>query len=357
MSRKWILAAALIAVAPAFVASATEEPRAIVDVFVLDREGSPIVGLERTDFEIAVGNQSRRVADARMVLAEQEPRRFVFVINRRGATGSQLRRMKKGLERFVSARFGARDQALFVDFAEVPRITRGWRVGHMEAAREISNIIPIGFRSALGLTEDVADAAFMLQALAGRLSGITGRKVVVLFSTSLSTFGGSAGETRGLGRSPSSGPGSISSLPSAQADADEALRDLAHAFNAARASIYAVHLEGALRQENGILEASREETGAISSSSLSSRRRYAFARPTDDFLSSLAVDTGGAYTARTTDFARVLGGIEASHRLWYELKFEPFGANIPGRYQNHAVRVRNRPGLTVIVRSGHVVPE
>ena len=134
------------------------------------------------------------------------------------------------------------------------------------------------------------------------------------------------------------------------------MADLARAFNTARASIHAVHLEGALRQENGILEASREETGAISSSSPSSRRRSAFARPTDDFLSSLASGTGGNYTAQATDFARILADIEQSNRLWYELILDLPGAGSPGPYQPHEVRVRNRPSLEVVVLPGHVVP-
>ena len=45
-----------------------------------------------------------------------------------------------------------------------------------------------------------------------------------------------------------------------------------------------------------------------------------------------------------------------SNRLWYELRFEPFSTGSPGGYQSHEIRVRNHPGLTVLVRPGHVVP-
>jgi VWFA-related protein len=362
------LAAVLLTAAAAPAVTPGEDTGVMVDALVLDRAGNPVPGLNRGDFEITIGDQVRPVSGARMLSADTTPRRFVFIVNRRGALPAQLHRMKEGLKEFVSARFGERDEALFVDFAEVPRITRGWRTGPAEALPEIRNITPMGFRSSLGPAEDTADAAFMLQALAGRLADLPGRKVVVLFSASLSTFAGTPG-----GDLEPVAPWGWADPPSSKAGADDALAALAHGFNAANGSLYTVHLEGARRQDEGILEASRAEfvgtaydlNGSVvglrrardSSASLSGRRKQAFARPTDDFLSSLASETGGAYTAQATDFARILEGIEASNRLWYELSFEPFGTNIPGRYQPHEVRVRNRPGLTVVVRPGHVIPE
>ena len=208
----------------------------------------------------------------------------------------------------------------------------------------------------------------MLQALAERLRELPGRKVVVLFSGSLSTFVGTPG-----GDLEPVAPWGWADLPSARAGSEDALGLLGRAFNAAHASIYAVHLEGARRQEEGILVASRDEySGPImnygsqrgmwqhrqrnSSASPSGRRLNAFDRPTDDFLSSLASETGGAYTAQATDFARILEDIETSNRLWYEISFTPFGRGVPGQYQPHEIRVRKIPGLRVIVRPGHVVP-
>lgn len=364
-----LLAAVLLAASPALAAPPTEEARVVVDALVLDGDGNPVRGLDRGDFEVIIGERVRPVSDARMVEADIAPRRFVFVVNRRGARPAQLRRMKDGLEDFVSSRFSNHDEALFVDFAEVPRITRGWRTGRAETLPEIRNITAMGFRSPLGPAEDAADTAFMLAALAERLRELPGRKVVVLFSGSLSTFVGTPG-----GDLEPVAPWGWADLPSARAGSEDALGALGHAFNAAKASIYAVHLEGARRQEQDILTASRDEySGPIrtyqdsrgttahrvrnSSASLSGRRMSAFDRPTDDFLSSLASETGGNYVAQSTDFARILEDIEYSNRLWYELSFEPFGSNIPGRYQPHQIRVRNIPGLRVVVRPGHVVPE
>ena len=363
------LAAVLLAASPALAAPpAEDEARIVVDALVLDGDGNPVRGLNRGDFEVIIGERVRPVSDARMVAADIAPRRFVLVVNRRGALPAQLRRMKDGLEDFVSDRFGDHDEALFVDFAEVPRISRGWRTGPAETLFEVSQITAMGFQSPLGPAEDAADAAFMLQALAERLGELPGRKVVVLFSGSLSTFVGTPG-----GDLEPVAPWGWADFPSAQSGSEGALSALGRAFNAANASIYAVHLEGARRQEEGILVSSRDEySGPIrdygdgrgitalrarnSSASLSGRRKDAFDRPTDDFLSSLASETGGNYIAHTTNFARILEDIEYSNRLWYEISFEPFGTNIPGRYQAHEIRVRNIPGLRVVVRPGHVIP-
>ena len=362
------LAAVLLAASPALAAPPTEEARVMVDALVLDPDGNPVRGLNRGDFEVIIGERIRPVSDARMVEADVAPRRFVFVVNRRGALPAQLRRMKDGLEDFVSGRFDGHDEALFVDFAEVPRITRGWRTGRAETLLEVRNITAMGFESPVGPAEDAADTAFMLAALAERLRELPGRKVVVLFSGSLSTFAGTPG-----GHLEPVAPWGWADLPSARAGSEDAPGSLGRAFNAANASIYAVHLEGARRQEEGILVASRDEySGPImnygttrgkwqhrqrnSSASPSGRRMNAFDRPTDDFLSSLASETGGNYTAQATDFARVLEDIEYANRLWYEISFEPFGSNIPGQYQPHEIRVRRIPGLRVVVRPGHVVP-
>ena len=130
------LAAVLLGASPVLAAPPNEEARVMVDALVLDKDGNPVRGLNRGDFEVVIGERVRPVSDARMVAADVAPRRFVFVVNRRGALPAPLRRMKDGLEDFISNRFGDHDEALFVDFAEVPRITRGWRTGtHGDAVR------------------------------------------------------------------------------------------------------------------------------------------------------------------------------------------------------------------------------
>lgn len=360
----WSLVAVVLAASPAL----GQDGLVMVDALVVDRAGNPVPGLNRGDFEIIVEDRIGPAAAVRMATTATHTRRFVFVLNRRGALPAQLQRMKEGLAEFVSTRFRSRDEALVIDFAEVPRVTRGWRQGPDDLLLEIESVPAMGFRSALGPAEDAADAVFMLSALAERLRELPGRKVVVLFSGSLSTFVGTPG-----GDLEPVAPWGWADFPSSKAGSDDAPGVLAHAFTAANASLYTIHLEGARRQEEGILVSSRDEySGPIrdygdgrgitalrvrnSSASLSGRRKDAFDRPTDDFLSSLASDTGGTYTAQASDFAQILRAIEASNRLWYELSFAPLGTNIPGRYQAHEVRVRNRPDLKVVSRPGHVIP-
>ena len=354
------LAAVLLTASAAPAVTSGEDTGVMVDALVLDHEGNPVPGLNRGDFEVIVGDRIRPVSGVQMVAAETAPRRFVFVFNRRGALPAQLKRAQRGLAEFISSRFGDLDGALFVDFAEVPRMTRGWRTGAAEALPEVHSITPMGFRSPGGPAEDAADAAFMLYSLAERLSEVPGRKVVILFSGSLSIF---AGEPGGAPRGTTSVSGwPAVAPPESKPGADTALQSLARRFNASRATVYGLHLEGARRQEDGILVADRQEYNAgtgrtLARNTQAGRRQDAFTRPADDFLSSLAAETGGTYTARATDFARILDGIEASNRLWYELTFSPGESAAPGVFQRHEVRVRNRPGLTVVVRPGHVVPE
>ena len=354
------LAAVLLTASAAPAVTSGEDTGVMVDALVLDHEGNPVPGLNRGDFEIIIGDRIRPVSGVQMVAAETAPRRFVFVFNRRGALPAQLKRAQRGLAEFVSSRFGDLDEALFVDFAEVPRMTRGWRTGAAEALPEVHSITPMGFRSPVGPAEDAADAAFMLYSLAERLSKVPGRKVVILFSGSLSTF---AGEPGGALRGTTSVSGwPAVAPPESKPGADTALQSLARRFNASRATVYGLHLEGARHQEAGILVADRQEYNASTGRTLArntqaGRRQEAFNRPADDFLSSLAAETGGTHTARATDFAGILDGIEASNRLWYELTFSPGESAAPGVFQRHEVRVRNRPDLTVVVRPGHVVPE
>ncbi len=334
-----------------------------LEAVVLDG-GEPVRGLDAEDFEVVVAGRAHPVADARKMEAGDAPRRFVFVTNRRGARGSDLQRARNGLERFLRERFAEGDRALLVDFAEVPRISRGWR-NRAEALADVQSAVAAGFRSPSGAAADAADAAHMLFALAERLAGEPGSKTVVLMSGSLAAFAGEAGGALGQNRVPFDPPNWLPRLPKDRNGNRDAPGALALAFRAAGATLHAIHLEGARRHDGGVLVSSRAESGPIStttgangettsaqrvwnsSASPSGRTRDAFARPTDDFLSSLASDTGGSYVARAADFARALERIEARSRVWYGLAFESPG----GAYE---VRVRGRPELTVAAR---LVPE
>ena len=357
------LAAVLLTASAAPAVTPAEDTGVMVDALVLDRTGNPVAGLNRGDFEVIVGDQdtSRRPAYENGRGRNRATPLRLRLQPEGSAPGATPAGMQHGLAEFVSSRVsgiltrrsswtsprcrgspagGGRDPPrLFRRSTTSPRWVSGVRSGppRMHGRRGLH--APCSGRSG-----------------SPRSAGAENRRDPVLGQASAPSPGTPGGDLEPVA------PWGWADLPSSKAGADDALAALTYGFNAANASVYAVHLEGARRQDEGILEASRAEfvgtaydlNGSVvglrrardSSASLSGRRKQAFARPTDDFLSSLASETGGAYTAQATDFARILEGIEASNRLWYELSFEPFGTNIPGRYQPHEIRVRNRPGLS-----------
>ncbi len=357
-------AATAFALAASVQAAAQEAPPVTLDVLVLDRDGRPAPDLGVGDFEVVDQGSTRAISRVRVLPTPEEPRRFVFVVNRRGALPDQLRRFRSGIESFLEESFGEQDEAMFVDFGDVPRITTGWRRGGAAALAEVDELVPIGFQGVAGGSQDAADAAYMLYALSERLAATPGRKIVVMFSRSLSTFGGRPG----LGRDPWFNE-NAGVRPSGQPGADDAELALAGAFRRARTTVYAVHLEGARTQDDGILVRDRDEMGRMdttntasgvqgatrvrnSSASISGRSRAAFSRPVDDFLSSLASSTGGDYTARATDLAAVLNRIEAANRAWYELSVGAASAAPDPRAPALEVRAPNHPDLRVIARPG-----
>ena len=363
---------ALVAVLLGSVAAGAQDG-VVLDALVLDRAGLAVGALTVDDFDVTFAGDSVPVTRVRIVSREVEPRRFVFVVNRRGAQPEGLQRVKTGLEQFVTEQLGNRDEALFVDFAEVPRITAAWRVGPSEIVKEVQALPPAGFSSPVGDEQDAADATFMLEALAERLEGAPGRKVVVIFSRGLRIHTGEPGSNtpfKTVGGTWRENGG----VPTGTPRGDEALSVLAHGFTAARASVYAFHLDGS-RGPRGddILLASREEfSGAVaqmtgtsrgtlsarrtrgSSASFAGRLDAAQVGPSDDFLSSLAGETGGTYTARATDFAGPLGALERANRTWYELTLAPSWIGVAGAGRLET-RLPAHPDLTVVARPGRTV--
>ncbi len=363
-SSTWFAGAAAALALAAPLLAAAQEPPVTLDVLVLDRDGRPAPDLGVGDFEVMDRGSTRAVSRVRVLPTPEEPRRFVFAVNRRGALPDQLRRFRSGIESFLEESFGEQDEAMFVDFGDVPRITTGWRRGGAAALAEVDELVPIGFQGVAGGSQDAADAAYMLYALSERLAATPGRKIVVVFSRSLSTFSGFPAPQDGVFV-----VRGVANPATGQAGAEDAEKALAGAFQRARATVYTVHLEGARTQDDGILVRDRDEMGMMnttntasgvqgatrvlgSSASVRGRSRDAFSRPVDDFLSSLASSTGGDYTARATDLAAVLNRIEAANRAWYELSVGAASAAPDPRAPALEVRAPNHPDLRVIARPG-----
>ena len=329
MSRRLFLAAALavsvFAVPAQGRASGLQSDRSptTLEVLVLDRDGEPLSGLADSDFVVTSNGATYAVAAVEERAAGEAPRRFVFVFNRRGADAAQLSRAFRGLKAFIEESLLDSDESLFADFGETLRIGRAFGPGRGVALAGLETIPAMGYRSPAGTEDDAAVTARMLELVAERLAAAPGRKIVVMFSRSLSSFSWSGEQ-----------PGTIrkADLPRIRSDPrgqlDAGLAPITQRLGAAQATVHVLHLAGVQELEDRILTADRGElivndtrvSGNIfSSSTREGRQRAVSPRGADDILSSFAADSGGLYFARATGFRRPLDRIAARNRRWYRL--------------------------------------
>ncbi len=317
MIRTALMAAALTGAVFPTQAFAGDEARVTLDALVLDQEGNPVSGLTAADFAVSGRGRAYRVETATRRTAGEAPRRFVFVFNRRGADAAQLSRALRGLRSFIEDRTSDADRSLFADLGETLRIGREFGPGQAAALAGLETVPAMGYRSPAGAEDDAVVAARMLEMVADRLATVSGRKVVVLYSGSLSSF------ARGSGQ-----PGVFRTrdvpaiLPAARGEPDAGLASITSRLAAATATVHVLHLAGVAEYENRILVAERQEFDPrqpFSSTSFDGRLQTVSPRGADDILSSLAAETGGLYFSRTTGFRTVLDRIEARHRSWYRL--------------------------------------
>ena len=311
------MAAALTAAVFLPPAFAGEEARVTVDALVLDREGNPVAGLTAADFVAAGRNRTYLVETAHEHRAGDAPRRFVFVFNRRGAKAAELNRALRGLKPFIDERILDADQSLFADLGETLRIGRAFGPGKPVALGGLGTIPATGYSSPAGATEDAAAAAELLVLVADRLAAAPGRKIVVLFSGSVSSFS-YASEQPGTFRT-----SNVTMIRSgARGETDAGFASITHRLAEAQATLHVIHLAGVREYEERILIPERDESApfrAFSSTSFEGRFRTVSPRSGDDILSGLAAATGGLHFARTTGFRKPLDRIEARNRSWYRL--------------------------------------
>ena len=298
------------------------------EVLVFDGGGEePVSGLTAGDFLV-------RESDA-----ASAPRRFVFVFNRRGADASQLNRALRGLRSFIEERTLDSDRFLFADLGETLRVGRAFAPGRGVARAGLGTISPMGYRSPAGAADDAAVVARMLEVVADRLDAIPGRKIVALFSGSLSSFSETA-EQPGVFRTPDV-PG-IRSGVRGRGEKDAGLASITGRLVATGAEVHVLHLAGVQEHETRILFAERQEFDPrqpFSSTSYEGRFRDVSPRSGDDILSNLAARTGGRYFTRATDFHAALDRVESRNRSWYLLTLE--GSGQPAR---QSVGISRSPG-------------
>lgn len=330
------LAAALLFGAAETAAQPPRLPATAGDFLVLDEDGRPVSGLTAADFAVAGRGRTHRVQTAEERRAGEAPRRFVFVFNRRGAEAAQLNRALRGLKSFIEERVLDEDQSLFADLGETLRIGRGFGPGKRVALAGLRTIPAMGYSSPAGVTGDAAAAAELLVLVAERLAATPGRKIVVLFSESVSSFS-YASEQPGTFRT-----SNVTMIrPGARGETDAGLASITRRLGEAQATVHVLHLEGVREYDERILTSERDESApfrAFSSTSFEGRFRTVSPRSGDDILSGLAAETGGLYFARATGFRRPLDRIEARQRVWYRLTL--VGETEAGKRESGVLQVR-----------------
>ena len=289
----------------------------VLEVLVLDPSGKPVAGLTGSDFAVTGRSGAYRVDAAEGRTAGEAPRRFVFVFNRRRADAAQLNRALRGLRSFMEERMLDADLSLFADLGETLRIGRAFGPGKPVALGGLQTIPAMGYRSPAGATEDAAAAAELLVLVADRLAAAPGRKIVVLFSESISSFS-YASEQPGTFRT-----SNVTMIrPGARGETDAGFASITDRLAEAQATIHVLHLEGVREYDERILTSERDESNpfrAFSSTSFEGRFLTVSPRSGDDILSGLATATGGLYFARATGFRRPLDRIGDRNRSWYRL--------------------------------------
>ena len=338
VSRFWFLAAALLAApAPAQTPRPEPDPDVItLELIVLDRDGTPVRGLGAHDFVVEGSGHPYPVAGTRELAAENGHRRFVFVFNRRGAEAAQLNRALRAVRSFIGERMFESDESLFADLGETLRIGRAFGPGKGLALAGLDTIPAMGYRSPAGAEDDAVATARMLGIVADRLAAAPGRKIVALFSGSLSSFSRGT-EQPGVFRT-----SNITGIrAAARGEPDAGLASITDRLAAATATVHVLHLAGVAEYENRILAAERQEFDPMrpfSSTSFDGRLRAVSPRGADDILSSVATETDGLYFSRATGFRSALDRIEARNRTWYRLNL--IGEMGAGERESEVLRVR-----------------
>lgn len=333
------LAAALIAAffLPAPSASASEEARVIVDALVLDQEGNPVPDLTAADFELTFDGREQAFTDFRAVGREavSEPRRFVIIVNRRGAEAMRVRRARAALKKFASEQLADGDEAMLVGIGPTVEVLQQFAPGVDRLRDSLNELSPLphdGFEGSRHV--DGGGIWDLLGDLGAGLRRVSGRKIVILMSVD---------QFANL-RAPAASW--------ARTFDQQSFLDTLSAFNAARAVVYFVDLAGSGYARRGPGWVAQRQGDPLEAADWYSARG---SHPqTDRFergLDTLASATGGATYRSPTGFDRVLAEIGLRNRLWYELTWYPAdasGAGSQGRPLD--VSIRGRDDLEVVMR-------
>ena len=326
-----------------------------VDVVVTDRDDKPVGGLSAADFivldrgvpqtidefEIAgipspTGRQSADAPHDSYVAAAEAPlqrRAWVLLVDDLHLVESEIVQIKRVLTRCVQAIPTDDDVALlFVSRSDLRVNLTKDRAALQRAVAKVNDALGFGHdASGTGLTvsADARTSANTLRDIASAMGDSTGMRRVIVY----------------VGDQPAIDPNS----PEGRAYLDE----FRAAFDAARRSdtpIYSIDPRGGVTPEEAV-------RGGISviDNHRTRARIAANIRFQQDWLSSIAVNTGGRAFTNRSDLSAAVDEMVAENTSFYVLGYDAQPATHDGRFHPIKVEVR-RKGLRVRARSGYVAP-
>lgn len=333
------LAAALALVAATLAnAQSPEFPTATpVDFLVLGGEGRPVPDLTAGDIELTFDGRHQVFTDFRVVGlgAASEPRRFVIIVNRRGAEPMRVRRARAALRKFASDQLAGGDEAMLVAIGPTVEVLQEFTPGANQLRASLANLSPLPHGAfddprhvdGRGIWELLGD-------LGAGLRRVPGRKIVILISVDQSADVRAPAPSR------------------AWTFDQQSFLDALSAFSDARAAVHCLDLADTGYGRRGPSWVAQRQGDPLEAADWYSARG---SHPqTDRFeggLDALAAATGGATYRTPAGFDRALKEIGARNRLWYELTWLPAGAGATGSEgKSLDVRIRGRDDLEVVMR-------
>jgi VWFA-related protein len=290
----------------------------LVDVVVIDRQGRPISGLTREDFQVFEDGVAQTIATfdvtdwtsyvgERIEGAPAEggvntyPRRFIFILNRQGARFEYLNRAKRDLGTFIVESMAEGDEAMVIDVGYSLKVVQDFQAGKAQTLQAVRKLSQMQIDYPMGADRAAQQVYRDLESIGQALLGIPGRKIVILFSNELATF---------------APPGS------SWVDNSFSLRKAVESLNQANTSVYTLDIRGA--------DSSTSIMGG---------------------LSPLATETGGRYFHNNPSFGPPLRQIGAENQR-YTSELRLLQRRVDGSYRKIEVKVA-REGANVIARPGY----
>jgi len=298
----------------------------LVDVVVIDRDGQPVSGLERNEFEVLEDGVPQTIATfdvtdwtsyvgervdgaAPMGGVNTYPRRFIFILNRQGGEFEYLTRVKRELGTFIVESMAEGDEAMVIDIGYSFKVVQDFQAGKEHTLQAVRKLSQMRMDYPMGEDRAAQQVYRDLESLGEALLGIPGRKVVILFSNELPTF---------------APPGSR------WIDNSFSLKRAVESLNQANATVYTLDIRGP------------DSFNSI-----------------QDGLYAVAAETGGRYFHSNPSFGPPLRRIGAENQRYYLLSYVSTNSEVDGSYRKIEVKLKGvaREGATVIARPGYFARE